>query len=264
MYWNHQGIWEWQLLRLLPTAQYLEGKVIRWAWKKYSSAQFPKVNNLVGSLGQDICRVVSDSSWKLPRHILFYMALRHWFRSSQLTTLLNKLRLETAITMAVENTSTFLSPQIVRHPDVPFVFHSDFDNYDQLLNEFCGMVSVHTSYGIMLQDFDCPKGASWPWLYGSWIYNYICNLYLSSLMLWVRILLMARCITVCDKVCQWLAAGRWFSPGPPVSSTNKTNCHDIAEILLKVALSVIKPNQTNRLSCWSEDWWLFTHCCISR
>jgi len=33
--------------------------------------------------------------------------------------------------------------------------------------------------------------------------------------------------TLCDKVCQWLAAGRWFSQGTPVSSTNKTDCHDI-------------------------------------
>jgi hypothetical protein len=29
--------------------------------------------------------------------------------------------------------------------------------------------------------------------------------------------------TLCDKVCQWLVAGRWFSPGTPVSSTNKTD-----------------------------------------
>jgi hypothetical protein len=28
-----------------------------------------------------------------------------------------------------------------------------------------------------------------------------------------------------------------FSPGTPVSSTNKTDCHDIAELLLKVALN---------------------------
>ena len=33
--------------------------------------------------------------------------------------------------------------------------------------------------------------------------------------------------TLTDKVCQCLAAGRWFSPGSPVSSTNKTNRHDI-------------------------------------
>jgi hypothetical protein len=30
-----------------------------------------------------------------------------------------------------------------------------------------------------------------------------------------------------------------FSPGTPVSSTNKTDCHDITEILLKVALNTI-------------------------
>ena len=32
---------------------------------------------------------------------------------------------------------------------------------------------------------------------------------------------------------------RWFSPCTPVSSTNKTECHDITEILFKVALSTI-------------------------
>jgi hypothetical protein len=37
-------------------------------------------------------------------------------------------------------------------------------------------------------------------------------------MLWVRISIRARCTTLCDKVYQWLAAGRWFSPGPPFSS----------------------------------------------
>jgi hypothetical protein len=72
-----------------------------------------------------------------------------------------------------------------------------------------------------------------------WIYNYLYNWCLSSLMLWVPIPLSVRCTTLCDKVCQWLAAGRWFSPGTPVSSTNKTDGHDITEILLKVALKTI-------------------------
>jgi hypothetical protein len=31
----------------------------------------------------------------------------------------------------------------------------------------------------------------------------------------------------------------WCSPGTPVSSTNKTDFHDITEILLKVALNTI-------------------------
>jgi hypothetical protein len=35
-------------------------------------------------------------------------------------------------------------------------------------------------------------------------------------------------------------SGQWFSLGSPVSSTNKIDRHDIAEILLKVALNTIK------------------------
>ena len=56
------------------------------------------------------------------------------------------------------------------------------------------------------------------------------------LTLWVRIPLMERCVIK-------IAAGRWFSPGIPVSSINKTiNRHDISEILLKVALNTINLN----------------------
>ena len=84
-------------------------------------------------------------------------------------------------------------------------------------------------------------GSSWPWSYCSWIYNYLCNQCLSPLMLWARkISIGARCTTLCDKVCHWLAAGRCFFPGPPVSSANKSDRHDITEILLKVALNTIK------------------------
>ena len=42
-----------------------------------------------------------------------------------------------------------------------------------------------------------------------------------------------------DKVYQMLAHGQWFSKDTPASSTTKTGRHDIAEILLKVALNTI-------------------------
>ena len=42
--------------------------------------------------------------------------------------------------------------------------------------------------------------------------------------------------TLCDKVCQSLIVGRWFSPG---NSTSKTDRHGIAEILLKEALNTL-------------------------
>ena len=60
--------------------------------------------------------------------------------------------------------------------------------------------------------------------------------------------------TLCDKVCQWLVTGQWFSKvcqwlatglwvsaGTLVSSTNKSDSHDITEILLKVALKHHNP-----------------------
>jgi hypothetical protein len=54
-----------------------------------------------------------------------------------------------------------------------------------------------------------------------------------------------RLATTSDEVYQLLAHGRWFSPGTPASSTNKTSHHDIAEILLKVGLKHQKSNQSN-------------------
>ena len=46
-------------------------------------------------------------------------------------------------------------------------------------------------------------------------------------------------VHLCDKVCQWLMAGQWFSQGTPVSCINKTDHHDITEILLKKVLNTI-------------------------
>jgi hypothetical protein len=51
----------------------------------------------------------------------------------------------------------------------------------------------------------------------------------------------------------WMSVtcGMWLSPGTPVSSTNKTDLHDITEILLKVALNTIKP--TNHTKCMRSN-----------
>jgi hypothetical protein len=54
-----------------------------------------------------------------------------------------------------------------------------------------------------------------------------------------------------DNVYQLLAHGRRFSPGTPASSTTKIGRHDIAEILLKVALNTktqIKSNQSPKIA----------------
>jgi hypothetical protein len=70
-------------------------------------------------------------------------------------------------------------------------------------------------------------------------------------MAWVRARLCKlqkgcrRLAAASDKVFQLHAHGRLFSPGTPASSTTKTGHHDIAEILLKVALST-KNQSINR------------------
>ena len=70
-----------------------------------------------------------------------------------------------------------------------------------------------------------------------------CNLITNTA--WVRARLCtlqkwcARLAAASDNVYQLLAHGRWFSPGSLASSATKTGRHEVAEILLKVALNTI-------------------------
>jgi hypothetical protein len=142
---------------------------------------------------------------------------------------------------------------------VSFIFGFSFDYKLVRYVPYCpnrevitGLKDINQSYGIRFDLFyfrqmlirlhitDC-LGPSWSC--SSLIHNYLCNQCLSPLTLWVRTPLRRAELdtTLYDKVCQWLATSRWFSL---VSATNKTDRHDITEILLKVALSTINLNQT--------------------
>jgi hypothetical protein len=59
-------------------------------------------------------------------------------------------------------------------------------------------------------------------------------------------------ITLCDKVCQLPVTGCWFYPSNPVSSTNKTDRHNITDILLKVAIHIIN----NKLQTFHERFYI--------
>ena len=69
-----------------------------------------------------------------------------------------------------------------------------------------------------------------------------------------------------DKVYQSLAQGRWFSPVTPTSSNTKTGCHDIAEILVKVALNtknqIIKSNPFWKSLLLSNNLTLVIRCTL--
>jgi hypothetical protein len=82
---------------------------------------------------------------------------------------------------------------------------------------------------------------NWPQFYHRYIAGNQINLanngfYYSRRLSWARSWQGVLDTTLCDKVC---VTGQWFSPGTPVSYTNKTDCHDITEILLKVVLNTI-------------------------
>ena len=134
---------------------------------KDTVSKTPKIQRLIISIGQDICRAATSGEWKLPKHILLSMTLRHLYRSEQLVTILNRmghcenycytLEMETALAKAIAETSTLLSTQIIRAPESRSVFHSEFDNFDQLLNSITGKDSVHTAHGIMLQEIAGPS-----------------------------------------------------------------------------------------------------------
>jgi hypothetical protein len=68
----------------------------------------------------------------------------------------------------------------------------------------------------------------------AWVRARLCNLQKGCI----------RLAAASDKVYQLLAHGRWFSPGTTESSTTKIGRHDIAEMLLNVALNIKNQNQS--------------------
>jgi hypothetical protein len=83
---------------------------------------------------------------------------------------------------------------------------------------------------------------------GSWIYNYLSN---HAVHITTKVVSsnpnhgeMYSIQHYMIKVYQWLATGQWFSPGTLVSSTNKTDRHDITVLLVKVALNNLLFNAT--------------------
>uniref|UniRef100_UPI00358E566E uncharacterized protein n=1 Tax=Myxine glutinosa TaxID=7769 RepID=UPI00358E566E len=120
-----------------------------------------KVKRLVFSIGQDLCRAVSDGKWKLPKHILLCVTVRHLFRSKQLTTILHRLghsesydfalELETALAKVLDEVSTYRTPQIVTG-EGNLVFHCEWDNLNKTTTSVHGSNIVNSAGGIMVQE----------------------------------------------------------------------------------------------------------------
>ena len=136
---------------------------------KAERSESEKTELLVLSIGQDLCRAATKGLWSLPKHILLCLILGRLFRSVKLSVLMNKLghsesyffslELETALAETLEEIHTILTPQIIRNPHCPSLFCSNFDNFDQLVNDISGASSIHTCHGIMLQNIPSEPAA---------------------------------------------------------------------------------------------------------
>ena len=79
-------------------------------------------SSLVLSIEQHLCRAVSEAEWKLPKHVLILVSVKHLCRSAQAghddmrghsESFDFGLDLETVLTKAQVEVSTYLMPQIV-------------------------------------------------------------------------------------------------------------------------------------------------------
>ena len=93
--------------------------------------------------------------------------------------------------------------------------------------------------GSMSEVIGLPNNSYKPITNTTWVRARLCNLQKGC----------TRLTTASEKAYH----GRWFSPGTPACSTTKTSCHEIAEILLKVALNTSKKVQSiNNTTCITE------------
>ena len=82
-------------------------------------------------------------------------------------------------------------------------------------------------------------GPTWPLSYGNWNYSYICN------QSWCCVFNSRSMRGVQHYVIKFVSDLQQVFSESSVISTNKTDRRDITEILLKVSISTMKPNQTN-------------------
>ena len=114
-----------------------------------------KQQRLIRSIAEDICYCVSNGHWKMPKHILLGVSVRHLTGSSHLIHILNRfghtisysaiLEIEAAICDSITDNDHLLPRQI--RTDNNLVTHFCWDNFD-----LTGADTTHTTHGIVIQE----------------------------------------------------------------------------------------------------------------
>jgi hypothetical protein len=120
-----------------------------------------KTRRIVYSIGEDLCRAVTNGRWKLSKHMFLCTTVHHLYRSKKLTTILHRLghcesydfglELETAMAKAVDEQSTYLTPSIICGAGNA-VFHSEWDNLNKITTNIHGSNLINSAGGIMIQE----------------------------------------------------------------------------------------------------------------
>ena len=127
---------------------------------KPSTASTQTASRLVSSLSEDICAATTRGRWKLAKHLLLGMTLRHFTGSAQLITLIHRfghccsysqiLELENAMALKSLRRDSVLPSNI--SVDGNKFSHCCFDNFDLLEETASGAGTTHTTHGIVIQE----------------------------------------------------------------------------------------------------------------
>ncbi|GFR60927.1 hypothetical protein ElyMa_005417700 [Elysia marginata] len=118
-----------------------------------------RAERLVRSMAEDICFNVTPGQWKMPKHLLLGMTVRHLTGSFQVINILNRfghcashstlLELETAMCDSVNECSTNLPSDALEHPKLT---HFCWDNFDLIEETADGSGTTHSTHGITIQE----------------------------------------------------------------------------------------------------------------
>lgn len=119
-----------------------------------------KAELLVNSYSQDMCFAVTNGQWKMQKHMLLGMTIRHITGSAQIITLVNRfghcqshtqvLELETAMCNSVVSSDSIIPKSIV--PEQNIVTHLCWDNFDLNEETPSGSGTTHSAHGIIIQE----------------------------------------------------------------------------------------------------------------
>ena len=125
-----------------------------------SSIEQPKTTRLASSIAQDICYSVTGGKWKMPKHVLLGMSVRHVTGSSEIISLLNRfghvagyktiVRLETAMANSVLQCASLLPSTVSLRENK--VIHFCWDNFDLNEETPSGADTTHSTHGIVIQE----------------------------------------------------------------------------------------------------------------